>query len=467
MKSIRRSLTVWLSGGLALLWIGSGAGIFHAVRGGLIKAVDAKLTADASAVRFVLRGEGDGGSGGGRFKQRMALFQEEGSGAYYQIWDEAGATQQRSASLGDLNLSFPGSDPARSGFATIRLEDGTRLRATRVLTAPGGPGEMGKGKASKGARRRADTSVVVVAHELAETDATLSSLLGGLVVVGVLVGVGGALLVGVVLTRGLKPLRELGEQTERIDAGSLDARFEPESAPAELQPVYGRLNDLMARIQSSFERERRFSSDLAHEIRTPVAELKTLSEVALKWPDQAGESTHRETLGIACQLEEMIVSLLTLSRFETGAARVRRETIGLAPFIQDVWKPHAEPAAARRLQVRVDLAGATDWETDPSLLRHILTNLFANAIEYTPEGGSVAIVALPGEIEVANTAPGLAREDIDHVFERYWRADSARAESKHVGLGLSLAKACAGALGMSLSASLDGDWVRFSLRFGA
>ena len=147
---------------------------------------------------------------------------------------------------------------------------------------------------------------------------------------GVIAAGGAVLLVGTALNRGLKPLRDLERQTDAIDATTLDARFDPTDAPVELRPVYERLNDLIHRLETGFDRERRFSSDLAHEMRTPVAELKMLSEVALKWPDQAGAGTHAETLDIARQLESMIESLLALARWESGEVSLQKETVDLA-----------------------------------------------------------------------------------------------------------------------------------------
>ena len=98
------------------------------------------------------------------------------------------------------------------------------------------------------------------------------------------------------------------------------------------------------------------------------------------------------------------------------------------------------------------------------MLRHILDNLLSNATEYTAEGGAITVAGDGNGIEVANTMHGLQQEDVDRLFERYWCRDPARGDSQHAGLGLSLARACARALGLDLSARLDGDALRFSLR---
>ena len=90
---------------------------------------------------------------------------------------------------------------------------------------------------------------------------------------------------------------------------------------------------------------------------------------------------------------------------------------------------------------------------DPAMLSHILNNLFSNAADYTPDGGEISIAGIENGIEVSNTTSGFAAEDVAHLFDRYWRGDESRTDSGHAGLGLSLSKACADALGLSLIAS--------------
>ena len=121
-----------------------------------------------------------------------------------------------------------------------------------------------------------------VRRELDRTLATLQLVLAGS---GLLLLAATALVVPRVLRRELKPLQSLAAEAARIDAASLSARFATEGLPGELAPIAARLNELLARLEDSFERERRFSSDVAHEFRTPVAELRSLAELAIKLPD--------------------------------------------------------------------------------------------------------------------------------------------------------------------------------------
>ncbi|MEM7146127.1 MAG: ATP-binding protein [Verrucomicrobiota bacterium] len=476
MKSIRRSLTSWLVCGLAVILLAAGAGVYRAVQISLLNAVDAELAVDASVVRFMVRGDDDeddtpgsepdgrrggGGPGPGRLSGRVPEFEEPQSGSYFQAWSSAGQILERSPSLGSLNLPTPDTtaDFSNPAFNSVNRENKTTLR-TMTFQVSGG-----KGRSRRPGRRDAGATIVTVAKDLNSVDETLTSLAGGLALVALLATGGAILLVTISLNRGLKPLTTLGNQSQSIDVTSLDARFHSAGAPAELLPVYSRLNDLLNRIQKSFDRERRFSSDLAHEMRTPLAELKMLSELALKWPDESGPDSHQEALDLTERLESMITNLLALARWESGEADLKNEPVNLASLVDDCWQRRAPAANEKNIVLQRDLDDAPTWNTDPDMLRHIVDNLIANAITYTPEGKQIGIFGHADGIEVANRAPGLTQNDVDQFFDRYWRLDPARANnSKNVGLGLSIAKSCAQALNLHLSARLEDANVRFFLQ---
>tara|TARA_R110000850_G_scaffold159723_19_gene284073 strand:+ start:232 stop:1662 length:1431 start_codon:yes stop_codon:yes gene_type:complete len=470
MKSIRRKLTIWLSGGLLLLWVAAGAGIYLAVRSGLLKTIDAQIAVDKDVTRFLTKTETsresnpfpDRPGAPRRPSGRMAQYGEVGSGYYYQTWDDRGSPTEQSDSIGNIILPFPGPSSQKPEFSTISIEDGTRLRAMNFRTAPSG---KGRGKGTKGGKgRNTSNSIITIAHDLSEMEQTLSILIGGLIIVGLVAAGGTVILVGTSLNQGLKPLRDLGDQTATIDAGNLSARFDATKAPIELKPVYSRLNELMDRIQTSFDRERRFSADLAHEIRTPVAELRMLSEVALKWPDQAGPDTFTETLDIALQLETMIESLLALARWESGEMEPKFELIDLESLAKTCWAPYVDSAELKHHEVRFEFTQPTLLDSDPSLLRHVLTNLFSNAVEYTADRGAITVAGLENGIRISNSSHGLTDENVSHLFDRYWRRDEARSDSGHVGLGLSLARSCAEVLGLDLAADIDEEWLSFTIR---
>jgi two-component system sensor histidine kinase QseC len=268
-----------------------------------------------------------------------------------------------------------------------------------------------------------------------------------------------AVVVPRVLSRELSPLHQLADQAARISADSLATRFPTEALPGELTPISSRLNDLLGRLEQYFERERRFSADLAHELRTPIAELRSMAELALKWPEAREAQADREVLAIAMQMEGIVARLLALLRSEQGQLSVVRENVALGPLLERVWQPLAKKAAGKQLDVARDLPDTECIETDPVLLRSILSNIMDNAAEYSPSGGIVRIAAVvvggTFTLEVTNTVEHLSPDEVPKIFDRFWRKDAARSNNEHSGLGLSLSRAFAQVLGYELTAAMN------------
>jgi len=312
---------------------------------------------------------------------------------------------------------------------------------------------------------------VVVARNREDLDRLLNRLIAGLTGLGVLIALGLALFVRTAVGLGLQPLRRVAEQAVAIQADRLAERFDAANAPEELRPILERLNDLMARLETAFERERRFSADLAHELRTPVAELRTAAEVALRWPDSSHEENYREVLEISSQMQTILESLLTLARSGSTPPPGNTESLSVSQAVADCWRPFAARAEEKRLTVENAVEADQTVNIHPGLFRLVLSNLISNATEYTPPGGRIRIACSSGpaggfELQAANSVTDLSPQDIPHLFERFWRHDAARTGGKHHGLGLCVAKSCAEALSCDLTAELDEhqQWLTFRLR---
>ena len=240
-----------------------------------------------------------------------------------------------------------------------------------------------------------------------------------------------------------------------MDAETLNARFTNQDTPRELEPVIERLNELMSRLESGFERERRFGADLAHELRTPVAELKTMSEVALQFPDTADTvEDFTAARDIANRLQGTIETLLLLARTNSTQERGPTTDVELRPLIDRCVSAAAPLAAPREIQFELDVPHDARWSTHANLLEVVLSNLINNAANYAAAQSTVTI-RLDEKLEVSNLAPDLSREDVTHLFDRLWRKDAARSSSSNSGLGLTLAQTSAEAIGLTLDASLD------------
>jgi signal transduction histidine kinase len=451
MKTIRAKLTrkLLLTAGLLL-----GAGcvtVYVCARAALQGEFDAGLRAKAQALATLTEQKGS------RLEmdfsdEHMPAF-EKGGADFFELWDAESRTVERSRSLRDGHLLFRHGTLEKPVFWNLRLPEDQRCRAVGFKFRP----QQADGQPANSSPPNAILVVASVRRELDRTLATLQVVLAGC---GLLLLAATAVVVPRVLRRELKPLQTLAAKAARIDAATLSARFATEGLPGELAPIAARLNELLARLEDSFERERRFSSDVAHEFRTPVAELRSLAELAVKLPDARAADADQETLAIALHLESILTHLLALARGDGGGLPVQRERVELAALLRDVCDPFLEKARAQELDFKVSVPANAQAETDPVLLRSIVRNLVDNAVAYTPRGGAVEVVAAADNgrlaLRVVNTTDGLEQSDLPHLFERFWRKDAARTADGHTGLGLSLARAFAGAIGCELSASWAG-----------
>jgi two-component system sensor histidine kinase QseC len=460
VTSIRRQLTRQLLIAVLLL-LGGGLGtLYYAARDEAIDQFDDALRAKALAVSTLTQRTRDGVQL--EFSDRFFRgFDDDRARDFFVLWDRHGRVLARSESMGDGDRELP----RRVGS----IEDPKRWN----LTLPTGRAGRAVGFAFKarggGERSGSDGAEVqlVVATNRGELDETLWELLGISAGCGILLLGATVAIIPLVLRRGLRPLDALGESVRRIDADKLATRITTEKLPAELQPIATRLNDLLGRLEGSFERERQFSADLAHELRTPLAELRTAAECALKWPETRDAATDHETLAIATHMERIVTHILALARGEQGQLGANVEPVALDALIQDTWRAFAERSAARKLEVTLSIERASA-PADPSLLRSILFNLFENAVDYTPTGGVLTIAVESGPpaalIRVSNAAPDFEPANISRLFERFWRSESARSGGQHVGLGLALSRAFARAMKWSLAADLVERTLVFTLR---
>jgi signal transduction histidine kinase len=451
MKSIRRQLMAGLAGGSLVLLLITGGMLWWQTREILVREFDAALRTKAGALISLVKQE-RGGVELDLADEFLPEFERPKRPEYFQFWLADGKVLERSPSLAGADLPRLAGTLERPALWNLALPNARPGRAIGFQFVPQRDQEDSSNTFEIG------PVTVVLARDRIGLDRTLAAFQIRIAAVGVVFLAGIALLTALVVRRGLAPLSRLGDQTAAIDATSLQVRFAPDGMPAELRPIVGRLNDLLARLEEAFQRERRFSADIAHELRTPIAELRALSEVALKWPDDDKTGSFRESLAVAQRMENLVDGLLTLARCEAGKQPVRREPVALAELFEQIWSPLAEPARSKKLTVTHEIAGGLTVPADPALLRLILTNLLANAVEHTPTGGVVRIRAAVAEGEfdfsVANTVDNLCREDLPHLFERFWRKDAARTGNQHAGLGLALAQASAVAQGMNLRAEM-------------
>lgn len=266
------------------------------------------------------------------------------------------------------------------------------------------------------------------------------------------------LLAWLLVRHTLQPLTAL----RRALAGYDERHFAPLAiaAPAEIGEVIKTLNMLMARLAQAFARERAFTADAAHELRTPIAELRTITEVALRRPGLTDGERRDYTVALATALrmQELVEKLLLLARADAGALSLAPAPVVLAPLLAELTAARQPAAQARQLCLRATVAGDVPLVTDAALLRIICDNLLANAIAYADAGTTVDLRAFAGigglRFEVCNTAAAISAAECGMMFDRFWRRDAVRRAGSSSGLGLPLSRALAEALGGTLTVDM-------------
>ncbi|MCC6154397.1 MAG: HAMP domain-containing protein [Candidatus Hydrogenedentes bacterium] len=341
----------------------------------------------------------------------------------------AGARYEGSA----VNCTLPGNRTGRAVLVsfvprTTSLSNGNDERLTLVLAR---------------SRKTLDYTIHLVAVTLG--GATL------------LLGVGLIPAARWVADRGLRPLRTVANATAAIDETRLNYRFEMASMPVELVSITQQLNVLLDRLHTAFQREQRFTSDAAHELRTPIAELRALAEVGLRGtPNDDAAEFFRDALAIADQMEHLVAALLALARGQAGQHALAMREVDVELLITEAVARVSSSAQQNGVAVVVNVPKPAVIKTDPALLTAIIKNLLSNAVENSPTGTTVLVScsANPFHLEVKNTSTTLQESDLKLMFEPFWRKDNVRSNGEHYGIGLSIVAAFAPLLGFRISAQL-------------
>lgn len=267
---------------------------------------------------------------------------------------------------------------------------------------------------------------------------------GALLAMTIVLGTITSTAVAVTVTRrGLRPVRDMTNAVTQITPTHLDARLDASKWPRELQPLAIGFDQMLERLENSFTRLSQFSADLAHELRTPIANLLGEAQVALS--RERGADQYREVIesGVAeCErLSAIVDNLLFLARAEGAESQVQSSVFDARPVIEKMAAYYETIAEDRNVTIRCD--GASKIFADQALFERALNNLIENALRFTPDGGHIDISVRSEDsltlVSVRDTGCGIAPEHLPRVFDRFYRVDPAR-NAGGAGLGLSLVK---------------------------
>ena len=286
-----------------------------------------------------------------------------------------------------------------------------------------------------------------------------------------------ALLTGVLgwlaARRGLAPLNAMKQKAESITAQRLNARLEVDAVPVELADLAETLNAMLARLEDSFRRLSDFSSDLAHEFRTPISNLMTQTQVTLARPRSAAE--YSEVLASNIEeyerLSRMIADMLFIAKADEGQIVPSQERLCLGELMADLVEFHRLVAEEKGVVLTHEGDGA--MRGDPLMVRRAVGNLLSNAIRHTPPGGRVTASILHEDsgsvvIAIANTGETVPAEHLPRLFDRFYRVDPSRTgEGSQSGLGLAIVKSIVEAHGGRVSVGSANGVTSFRLLFNA
>ena len=250
--------------------------------------------------------------------------------------------------------------------------------------------------------------------------------------------------------RGIRPIERVTETARRVRSSTLHERIDTSDLPTELRALASTFNEMLDRLEESFAQVSQFSADVAHELRTPISNLRGEIEVALGKARTSDE--YRETLGSALEeclrISRLIHSLLFLARAEDATDIPYHDTIHVSQEIEAVLEFYEAQAAEARVTLNAEDADGLVATFDRTLFQQAIGNLVANAIAHTPPDGQVTIRSHGDgatlRIEVADTGCGIAAEHLPRVFDRFYRVDRARSGSAgNFGLGLAMVRSIA------------------------
>ncbi len=413
VRTLRLRLTLWHLAFFSVLFGLSGIFLYGVLSRALVRQLDDSISAEAATA--------------------ANLFADE--------MQEMHGDAERAApeSLSGLRL--------RGGAAAI-FDSGRMLAsAPRREPAEFDPATPGRHVAPQHIRIAGREYVVVVMEPLDRVAASLAivrrALIFGIPLVLAIAAAAGFWLA----SRSLSPLDRMAEQAHEITGSSLHKRLDIGDAAHELETLAASFNELLSRLDQSFDTMRRFVADASHELRTPVSVIRSEADLALA--RERAPSEYRQSLALILdesrRLSTLIEDLLNLARADAGHVRLRVEEFYFNDLIAECCRAMEPLAAQRGVALSFETPGDLPFHGDEALIRRLAMNLLDNAVRYTPAGGrvTVSVASEPDGIRlrVADTGIGISPDAAAHVFERFYRADKARSrQDGGFGLGLSIVK---------------------------
>lgn len=440
IRSISKHLLVTQALLLTLLVFMFAGGLYSYVRGVLYNKLERQLAEDAQALSLLIEIERWTDKNGVQHREIDIETDDFQLPAYEQ--DDQGN--------GYIFLNAKGEVVTQSPYADSRFIDLAEKRRAlqgevRILKIQFLPRKAGADEPKWS---------LVVYRSTQEIQEILSSIMLGSILCGSVLVVLAVAACWWSVRSGVSPVNDLAHEVSEVDVTDLSYRVELAQLPEELRPVGEKLNDLLERIETAFARERRFSASAAHELRTPLAELKAILQVGDSMAEGNLKQMFQDGDEVVQKMESLLVTLLTLMGGRSEELSLKEKSIHLVEFLQKRIEENAEGYPDTQIALELDGANAQIL-ADEGLLSRVMDNLINNALSYADEGTSVRVWSQldndRASIVVSNQCSLLEEGDREFLTEPFWRKDAARSGGEHLGLGLNLVKKYCEVMGWQLT----------------
>jgi heavy metal sensor kinase len=428
--TLRARLTLWFSATLALLVLLSGMLMYWIVSHRLSQHHDGMLLDKAAQVQFILKDQEDCAvlsseqlAAMDHLGQIALLHEFNGQHQVYYASPEM-KTSRLAPTVGAMGWQ----DAPAPALVTVDY----RGANWRILSEP---------YQARSGRR----GVIRLMEPLGEVQETLRHLRFAillLIPVGVLCSaVGGYWLSG----RALAPMDRIATRAREIEASRLDQRLPHPGVNDEVGRLVDTLNHMIGRLEGAFLAMRQFTADASHELRNPLATIRSTIDVLSEQPRSPGEhQAALEAIGMDVdRLSDIVEDLLFLARADHGHVILEREPVRLDRLALAMAGTYQAKAKELGVGLALDAPTPATVEGDERWLHQLVANLVDNALKFTPSGGAVQVAVLPGEngvrLSVRDTGPGIPEESLERVFDRFYQVDPSRTRTQKSGSGLGLA----------------------------
>jgi len=410
------------------------------LRDGLISQLDERLALAAHGLTPAF--EDDGSS---------VHFEWEGAGVGPQVifraWDASGSILAESSG----NVAIPQRNAPRllaskSTHETLKLSDGSNARAMLINFLPKLDTQSEPLSDDTLASTRPATPVTLeVAAKLEDVESVLALAKKRMAIV-----IGSALLLTIAVLWPitniiLRPVNAIADRIRSLDVSELRSRVDTTKCPTELRAIPVRLNELLGRLEESFDRERAITANVAHELRTPLAGLRATIELAET--KSRSIEYYQRTLSdcgqMGHELESLVERILLLARIDAGRVAIQNDSIVLASFLNSTWDSVAQAANRDSTSVDWRVPRGTIVRSDSALLLIVFRNLFSNALSHGIADHPIAIESETDHngirVRITNKCDGVHESELPRLKERFYQRDLSRSQTgKHSGIGLSL-----------------------------